>query len=79
LSKDQARGHGIEHLAQRERAGAGDVDQDLLVVRRLAVRQGLQRRALLVYAPGVAGVAARDDLVDEAAPSRQVIEVARSA
>ncbi len=65
---DQPRGDRIEHLAQREGAGTRDVDEDLLVVRRLALRQAVQRRALPVDALGVARVAARDDLVDEAAP-----------
>ena len=76
---DQPRGDRIEHLAQGEGAGAGDVDVDLLVVGGPANRQVLQRRALLVDALGVAGVAAPDDLVDEAAPLRQVLEVARGA
>ena len=76
---DQSRGDRIEHLAQREGAGAGDVDIDLLVVGGLAIGQLLQRRALLIDALGVAGVAAPDDLVDEAPPCRKIVEVARGA
>ena len=67
---DQSRGNRVEHLAQDEGAGAGDVDMDLLVVGGLAERQLFQRHSLLVDALGVAGVAAADDLVDEAPPCR---------
>ena len=76
---DQARGNRVEHLAQREGAGAGDVDVDLLVVGGLADRQLVRRRPLLVDALGVAEVAAADDVVDEAAPCGEIVEVARCA
>jgi len=43
---DQARGHGIEYLAERETAGGCDAHADLLIVRRAPVRQSLQFGAL---------------------------------
>jgi hypothetical protein len=64
---DQARGHRVEHLAQREAARGGDADADFLVIRRALTRQRLQFGAFEVDAPGIADVAAADDLVDEAA------------
>ena len=76
---DQSGGNRVEHLAQDEGAGARDVDMDLLVVSGLAERQFFQRQPLLVDPLGVAGVAAADDLVDEAPPCRQRLEVARGA
>ena len=76
---DQSRGDGVEHLAQREGAGAGDVDVDLLVVGGLADRRLVQRHPLLVDALGVAEVAAADDVVDETPPCRKVVEVSRGA
>src|SRR5271156_5660709 len=76
---DQSRGNRIEHFAQDEGAGAGDVDMDLLVVGGLAERQFFQRQPLLVDPLGVAGVAATDDLVDEAPPRRERLEVAGGA
>src|SRR5277367_2202307 len=75
---NQSRGNRVEHLAQDEGAGAGDVDMDLLVVGGLADRQFWSRQPLLVDPLGVAGVAAADDFVDEAPPRRQRLEVARS-
>src|SRR5277367_5115884 len=76
---DQSRGNRVKHLAQDEGAGTGDVDMDLLVVGGLAERQLFQRESLLLDALGVAGVAAADDLVDEAPPCRQRLEVARGS
>src|SRR5271163_227547 len=76
---DQSRGNRVEHFAQDEGAGAGDVDMDLLVVGGLAERQLFQRESLLLDTLGVAGVAAADDLVDEAPPCRQRLEVARGS
>ena len=35
---DQAGGHGIEYLAERETAGGCDAHADLLIVRRASVR-----------------------------------------
>ena len=72
---DQSRGNRVEHLAQREGAGAGDVDVDLLVVGGLADRQLVQRHPLLVDALGVAKVAAADDVVDEAPPRGEIVKV----
>src|SRR5271166_4008524 len=69
---DQSRGNRVEHLAQREGAGAGDVDVDLLVVGGLADRQLVQRHPLLIDALGVAEVAAADDVVDEAPPGGEI-------
>ena len=63
---DQSRGNRVEHLAQREGAGAGDVDVDLLIVGALAHRQLVQRHSLLIDALGVAEVAAANDVVDKA-------------
>ena len=65
---DQSRGNRGEHLAQREGAGAGDVDVDLLIVGGLADRQLVQRHSLLIDALGVAEVTAANDVVDEAPP-----------
>ena len=76
---DQSRGNRVEHLAQREGAGAGDIDVDLLVVGGLADRQLVQRHPLLVDALGVAEVAAADDVVDEAPPCGEIVEVSRGA
>src|SRR6202020_2723006 len=53
---DQPGGNRIEHLAQDEGAGTGDVDMDLLVVGGLAERQLFQRESLLLDAVGAAGV-----------------------
>ena len=76
---DQSRGNRVEHLAQREGAGAGDVDVDLLVVGGLADRQLVQRHSLLINALGVAEVAAADDVVDEAPPCGEIVKVSRGA
>src|SRR6202453_5472517 len=73
---DQSRGNRVEHLAQDEGAGTGDVDMDLLVVGGLAERELFQRESLLLDALGVAGVAPADDLVDKAAPRWERFEVA---
>ena len=75
---DQARGHGVEHLAQREAARGGDADADFLVVGGAPARQGLEFGAFDVDALGIAGVAAADDLVDEAAIGGQIGEVGRA-
>ena len=72
---DQARGHGVEHLAQREAARGGDAHADLLVVGRAPVRQILQFGALNVDALGIAGVLAADNLIDEAAIGGQIVEI----
>ena len=76
---DQPRGNRVKHLAQDEGAGGRDVDVDLLVVGGPVARQVLQRQPLLIDALGVASVAATDNLVDEAPPRREIVEVARGA
>ena len=76
---DQPGGDRVKHLAQREGAGCRNIDVDFLVVGGLAERQVFQRQPFLIDALGVAGVAASDDLVDEAPPCREIVEVARSA
>lgn len=73
---DQARGDGVEHLAQREAAGRGDAHGDLFVVGRATVRQFLQFGAFDIDALGVARIHAADDLVDEAAVEAQIVELA---
>ena len=75
---DETRGHGVEHLAQREAAGRGDRHGDFLVVGASALRQPLQLGALGIDALGVAGIAAADDLVDEAAVAGEIVEAARA-
>ena len=79
LMADQPRGHGVEHLAQGEGAGGGDVDMGLLVIGGLALRQVFQFGPLLVDPLGVASIAAPDDLVDEPPPAGKIVEVARGA
>ena len=71
---DEARGHGVEHLAHPEAAGGGDAHAHLLVVAGAPVRQGLQDGPLAFDALGVAGVAAADELVDKGAVGGQVGE-----
>src|SRR6478735_7847515 len=75
---DQARGHGVEHLAQREAARGGDADADFLVIGGALARQGLQFGAFEVDALGIADVASADDLVDEAAIGGQIGEIGRT-
>src|SRR5271166_2414401 len=76
---DQSRGDRVEHLAQREGAGTGDVDIDLLTVGGLADRQLVQSHPLLIDALGVADIAAADDFVDEAPPCGEIVEISRGA
>ena len=76
---DEPGGNGVEHLAQRERAGRGDEGRDLLVIGALARRQGFERRAFEIDALAVAGVVATDDFIDETSPRGQIGEVARAA
>ena len=72
---DQARGHGVEHLAQGEAARAGDAYDRLLVVAAPVSGQHLQRGPLTVDPPGVAGIAASDEFVEEAAVGGQIREL----
>ena len=74
---DQARGHGVEHLAQREAARGGDAHAEFLIVGGAPIGQFPKLSALDIDALGVAGIAAADDLVDEAAIGGQIVEVAR--
>ncbi|KTS04288.1 hypothetical protein SB3_24310 [Methylobacterium radiotolerans] len=76
---DQARGYGVEHLAQAEPAGRGDAHADLLVVARAPLRQSRQDGTLAIDALGLASVAASDELVDEGAINGQVGEVGAGA
>jgi hypothetical protein len=76
---DEPRGHAVEDAAEHEAAGGSDGDHDLLAVLGAALRQGLQRGPLGVDAPAVAGVAAADQGVDEAAVVGEAVEVARAA
>ena len=75
---DQARGHGVEHLAQGEAASGCDACGDFLVIGGAAAGKRLQFGAFALDAFGIAGVHAADDLVDEAAIERQVVEIARA-
>ena len=76
---DQAGGHAVEHLAQDEAAGRCHRHDRLLIVRCAAVRQRLQRRTFDLDLPPDPGVAAAEDLVDEAAIGGKVLEVAAAA
>ena len=76
---DEARGHGVEHAAQDEARGRGDVDAGLVAILGPAYRQVEEHRALGLDALGPVGVGAADDLGDEAAIAVEIGEVARSA
>lgn len=76
---DQARWHRVEHLAQGEAAGRRHADDHLFVVRGAAIGQLLQHHAFAIDPLGVAGIAAADDLVDEAAIGGKIVEVDSSA
>jgi uncharacterized Zn-binding protein involved in type VI secretion len=76
---DEPRRHGVEDPAEHEAARGGDGDHDLLAVLGAALRQGSERRALGVDAAAVAGVAAADQGIDEAAVVGEGVEVAGAA
>ena len=76
---EQAREHGIEHLAQREAAGRCDAHADLLIAGGAPAGQIFQFRTLAVDAFGMAGVAAADDLAGEATIGWQIVEIGRAA
>lgn len=75
---DQARRHGVEHLAKHEPAGRGDAHARLFVIGGTTAGERRKLGALDVYTLAVAGVDAPDDLVDEAAISGQIVERARA-
>jgi hypothetical protein len=75
--KDQARRHGVEHLAQRE-AGGRDADGEFLIIAASPLGQLLEPRTLDIDALAIAGIAAADDLIDEAAVAGQIVEIARA-
>ena len=75
---DEPRGNGVEHLAQGEAAGRSDAHADFFVIGGAPRRQGIERRALGVDQSGGAGVAARDNVVDEPAVVVERVEIARS-
>ena len=76
---DQARGHGVEHLAQPEASRRADADRYVLVVGRAAVGQAPEVRTLGLDALGVPSVAEPDDAVHEGTVGRKVGEVGRGA
>ena len=78
---DEARGHGVEHVAQHEPARRRDRDRDhlLLAVFGPPDRQRSQHGALGVDALAVAGVAAAGQRVDEGATTGDRVDVARAA
>ena len=76
---DQARGHGVEDAPEHEAAGRGDGDHGLFAILGPPGRQRPQHGALGVDALAVAGVAAADQFVDEAAVVLDRVEVARAA
>ena len=76
---DQTRGNAVEHAPQHEAAARRDQHARLLVVGGAAFRKRLERRTLDLDALAVAGVAASDCLVHEAAVGGQIREVARAA
>jgi hypothetical protein len=76
---DEARGHGAEHLAQHEAAGGGDRHDRLLAVLGAPGRQPPRNDPLGVDTLAVPGVAAADQLVDEAPVVGERVEVARPA
>ena len=65
----------VEHAAQHEARGRGDVDADRLVIGGPDRRQFAQRRALGLDCLGAVRVGAADDLGDEAAVAVQIVEV----
>ena len=79
LVADQPRRHGVEYLAQGEAAGRRHADDHFLVVRGAEIRQRLQSGALVIDPLGVAGIAAADDLVNEAAIGGKIVEVGGAA
>jgi hypothetical protein len=76
---DQARGHGVEDLAQGETAAGGDGDDGLLEVAAPPVGQSLQMLPLGVDACGVSAVPAADELIDEMAIGGEIVECRRAA
>ena len=72
---DQTRGDGVEH-APHETPLRRDQDTRLLIVGRASLRKLLERRTLDLDALAIAGVAAPDRLVHEAAVGGQIHEVA---
>ena len=69
----------LEYAPQHEAAARRDQHARLLVVGGAAFRKRLEPRALDLDALAVAGVAASDGLVHEAAVGGQIREVARAA
>ena len=76
---DEPGRHRVEHLLEREAARGGDGDDRLLIIAGPLPGQRLKRGPLGRDAFGVVGVLAADDLVDERAIARQIIEVAGTA
>src|SRR4029450_468595 len=74
----EARGHGVEHLAQDEAATGRHQYPGLLVVGGATLGQLLERWALELEALAVLGVVAPDDLIDEATIGGQIRKVART-
>ena len=76
---DQARRYGVEDLLQGEAARRSDHNDGLFVVGGAPFRQGLQRCLVQGDFFFVTGVAAANQLVDEAALSVNAVEVAAAA
>ena len=76
---DQARGGAVEDAVNEEAAGPGDAGDHLGEVGGAAGRQGPQGRRFDPHGVVPAPVTAGDELVDEAAPVGDVVEVARAA
>ena len=73
------RRNAVEHAPQHEAAARRDQDARLLIVGRSSLWKLLERRTLDLDALAVAGVATSDRLIDKAAVSGKILEVARAA
>ena len=74
---DQPRGRAVEDAVNEEAAGPGDAGEHLGDVGGAAGRQGPQGRRFDPHGVVPAPVTGGDELVDEAAPVGDVVEVAR--
>lgn len=76
---DQPGGHGVEHFLQREAAGRGDRNDDLLIVAGAPVGQLLQSCTFGIDPGSIAPVLGRHNLIDEAAVGGQIVKIAHPA
>lgn len=76
---DRARRRAVEDAVDEKAAGPGDADDGLGEVGGAAGGQRPQRRGLDAHRVLAAAIAAGDELVDEAAPVGDVVEIAAAA